>query len=348
MGALPPTAGSGTFAHLPNSGGPLTRIRPSSGSLQPNADLRSLLLRCFPRCRIEACCELTGGVSARAVVVDLAALDGTAQRVVVRRPTRDTLEEARRAATHEYQLLLCCAELEIPTPKAVALDSEAAAVLLEYIAGAPEFAPSDASAMLASMAAELARIHALGPLPQLSFLERCTDRAERNVSHAPQNLDLALDEPQLRSVLRRRWPWPQYNADTLLHGDYWPGNLLWRDRKLIAVLDWEEAAIGDPLADLAIARLDILWAFGAPAMHEFTRLYREQTELDWRSLALWDLWAALRPMSNLARWAPSYALPPIHRPDINELTMRDGHRYFVQQALTSLDTAATDLSSDPI
>jgi aminoglycoside phosphotransferase (APT) family kinase protein len=39
----------------------------------------------------------------------------------------------------------------------------------------------------------------------------------------------------------------------LLHGDFWPGNALWRDGALVAILDWEDAAIGDPLADVANA-----------------------------------------------------------------------------------------------
>jgi aminoglycoside phosphotransferase (APT) family kinase protein len=36
---------------------------------------------------------------------------------------------------------------------------------------------------------------------------------------------------------------------SLLHGDYWPDNTLWRDGRLVCVIDWEDAALGDPLAD---------------------------------------------------------------------------------------------------
>jgi aminoglycoside phosphotransferase (APT) family kinase protein len=39
------------------------------------------------------------------------------------------------------------------------------------------------------------------------------------------------------------------------------------------VIDWEDAAIGCPLADLANARLELLWAAGGEAMEEFTRRY---------------------------------------------------------------------------
>lgn len=304
--------------------------------VHPDAELEGILRRSFPGSRIEACTELNGGVSARAVAVTVEVDASEAKRVVVRRPRGETPAEGRDAARREYQLLQRCAELGVLAPKPYSFDAEAGAVLLEYVPGAPLFVASDLDRILSAMARELVRIHAVRRLDSLSFLERYAERAKRNVLQTPQALDLALGEATLRAVLRRIWPWPQHNADTLLHGDYWPGNLLWADQRLVAVLDWEEAAIGDPLADLSIARLDVLWAFGAAAMDRFTQHYREQTQLDWNDLPRWDLCAALRPMSNLARWAPSYALPPISRPDVTELSMQAGHRSFVTQAMAAL------------
>lgn len=308
--------------------------------VQPDAELHGILLRAFPDCRIDACGLLAGGVSARPVAVDLVLADSTRKRVVVRRPVHDTPREAQRAASHEYQLLLHCTALGMPVPKPCAFDAEAAALVVEYLPGAPEFAPSNASDMLVLMASQLARIHRVRACRDLAFLERCADRTSRNLLHAPPRLDHTLGEPRLRAALTRLWPWPQRHADTLLHGDYWPGNLLWKSDQLIAVLDWEEAALGDPLADLAVARLDIVWAFGEAAMHAFTQSYREQVDLDWRNLAQWDLCAALRPMSNLARWAASYSQAPICRPDVTERTMQEGHRRFVAQAFRSLGLEA--------
>ncbi len=45
---------------------------------------------------------------------------------------------------------------------------------------------------------------------------------------------------------------PPDNVATVVHGDYKPDNVIFsaEDPKLIAVLDWEMATIGDPLADL--------------------------------------------------------------------------------------------------
>ena len=305
-----------------------------------DAELDQLLLRAFPGCRIEKCRELKGGVSAQAVVVDLALAGATTKRVVVRRPRYPTGEEALRVVEREHALLSQCAALGIPAPKPCFLDVAARALVLEYVEGAPEFAPADATDMLRQMAAQLARIHGVPASRELEFLPCRDETAARDVLQMPERLDASLEEAGLRAALAELWPWPRHNTDVLLHGDYWPGNLLWNDGRLVAVLDWEEAEVGDPLADVAVARLDILWAFGEEAMHAFTEYYREQTELDWRNLPQWDLCIALRPMSNLARWAKAYAEPPISRPDITELRMREGHRRFVEQAL-----GATNLSS---
>jgi aminoglycoside phosphotransferase (APT) family kinase protein len=269
-------------------------------------------------------------------VADLVFQDATPKRVVVRRPSWPTPEETLRVVRCEHELLSRCTALGIPAPTPCFLDVEAGALVLEHVEGAPEFAPVHLSGMLGWMATQLARIHRAPIDGDFGFLQRRNDSAGRHVVQPPDRLDITLDEPRLRSVLSELWPWPQHNADALLHGDYWPGNLLWRDGALVAVLDWEEAEVGDPLADVAVARLDILWAFGEEAMHGFTQRYREETRIDWRNLARWDLFVALRPMSHLEHWARGYAEPPISRPDVTEASMREGHRRFVEQALRSL------------
>ena len=43
---------------------------------------------------------------------------------------------------------------------------------------------------------------------------------------------------------------PVERRPTLVHGDYHPGNMLFADGKVVALLDWEIAEIGQPLLDL--------------------------------------------------------------------------------------------------
>ena len=49
---------------------------------------------------------------------------------------------------------------------------------------------------------------------------------------------------------------------------------MWRDGHLVAVIDWEDACVGDPLADLATARVELLCQYGTDAMDRFTERYR--------------------------------------------------------------------------
>jgi len=317
--------------HLPILGGALW----APGPMDTNTDeLRQILLRAFPGCRVDTLSELGGGISARPTRADLVLADGTTRRVVLRRPRLSWPDEASKAAECEYRLLTRCAALGIPAPRPLFHDVAASALVLEYLEGAPELAPTDTANVLRQMAATLALIHGASDGAGLEFLDRRADSAARTVSRRPAELDATLEEPRLRAALDDLWPWEQKNPDALLHGDYWPGNLLFENGTLAAVLDWEEPEVGDPLADVALARLDVLWVFGEEGMHAFTRFYRELTQLDWDNLARWDLLIALRPMSNLHRWAQSYA--PIGRPDVTELSMREGHRRFVRQALESL------------
>jgi hypothetical protein len=109
----------------------------------------------------------------------------------------------------------------------------------------------------------------------------------------------------------------------LLHGDFWPGNTLWRDGRLVAVIDWEDAAVGDPLADVANARVELLWALGLEAMDDFTRRY-EAAAADLADLFQLGPWAGRRLGGHMAGWS------------IDEATadaMRAGHEMFVAQAL---------------
>ena len=123
------------------------------------------------------------------------------------------------------------------------------------------------------------------------------------------------------------WPWTQRNESALLHGDFWPGNILWKDGQLAAVIDWEDARTGDPVAELADSRLEILWAFGIDAMNDFTDHYKTIMPLDFTDLPYWDLYAALRPAFRISDWAKG---------DVEQETMRQGHRLFVGQAFENL------------
>lgn len=167
----------------------------------------------------------------------------------------------------------------------------------------------------------------------LSFLPQ-TNLCIASLAQRLPVLDASLAEDRIRRALETIWPMDPRNEPTMLHGDYWPGNTLWRDGQLAAVIDWEDACLGDPLADLAISRLDIAWIFGLVAMKAFTLRYSAMRTIDLVQLPIWDLSAALRFIrmagSNLAEWAAFYV--SYDRYDITEQTFRSAFEEFVARA----------------
>ena len=161
----------------------------------------------------------------------------------------------------------------------------------------------------------------------VSFLPLHAEKVAEKIGERPEKVDEAFEEGRIRDVLEEVWPLSEQNRSVLLHGDFWPGNILWRDGQIVGVIDWEDAALGDPLADIANTRLELLWAFGVEAMQRFTHHYQSLTDIDFTNLAYWELYAALRRISQIAGWGLD---------EITEKTMRERLRWFVAQAFMNL------------
>ena len=287
-------------------------------------DHQSKLLRAWP---------LKGGVSAQVTALETLQPDGQTKKMIVRKPGDIDLKHNPHVAANEFKLLQLLQSIGLSTPKPYYLDQSGEIfstpyLVIEYIEGNPEFDPVDVPNLIFQLAIHLVRIHQVD-VSQLdvSFLPKPEKIYAEKLRERPTNVDESLDEGHIRDALEALWPFPQRNTSVLLHGDFWPGNILWKDGQLVAVLDWEDAMVGDPLADVANSRLEILWAFGVDAMQRFTHQYQSMTTTDFTYLHYWDLCVALRPITQIALWGLDGA---------TERTMRERHRWFVTQAIEKL------------
>lgn len=277
--------------------------------------------------------ELKGGVSAQVTALAIEASDGTRRRVVVRRHGEVDLKQNPSIAADEFRLLEIAHAKGLAVPAPYYLDQTGTIfstpyLIVEYREGEPEFNPPNVADFVLQSVAHLHSIHMVdGTCSDLFFLPKKTDVYAEMLAKRPACVDESIGEGRIRERLEMVWPLPQRNKTVLLHGDFWPGNLLWKDGQLVAVIDWEDAGLGDPLADLANTRLEMLWAFGLEAMHQFTGQYTAMTSIDCSNLPYWDLCAALRPAFKIAEWAGSESA---------ERTMREGHTRFVTQAFDAL------------
>ena len=301
-----------------------------------------LVQKIAPRSELLQAWDLEGGSSAGMIAFEIELPDGQTRRMIVRRPSDEALKRNPHAAANEFKLLQITQSLGLATPTPYHLGESGKIfttpyLVMEYIEGKLEFAPSNLGDYLFQLAVQLAKIHSVGCADlDLSFLPQKSNRCPELCRSRPLSFDESLD--RIRDTLASVKSLPQRNPSALLHGDFWPGNVLWREGRLVAVIDWEDATLGSALTDFAISRLDIGLIFGIDAMECFTHHYTSMISLDYAHLPYWDLCAALRIArlvgSDLTKWAAFFR--PFGRHDIREQTIRENYRSFVTQAFGKL------------
>jgi aminoglycoside phosphotransferase (APT) family kinase protein len=313
-----------------------------------SATLRRLLRALDPDLTLTSAQSLAGGVSAQVTRIDAALPDGTTDRLVLRQYGAANLSADPLSAQHEYQLLALLHEAGIPVPRPRYVDESRTIIpvpclIIDFVDGAPVTGPGQVPGSRADftgqLAATLARIHQAGiAVTNVPHLADIGGIATARIGTWPPALDDALNERAVRAALARIWPPPQPNQPVLLHGDYWPGNTLWQGGTLRYVVDWEDAVLGDPAAEVANTRMELTMLFGAAAANDFTRQYRAlMPALDLAALPHWDLYAALRLAGRMTDWGLAPA---------DLARMRAGHREFTGAALAQLPSHAASIQND--
>ncbi|MFN3592798.1 MAG: phosphotransferase, partial [Thermaurantiacus sp.] len=104
---------------------------------------------------------------------------------------------------------------------------------------------------------------------------------------------------------------PPSGPPALIHGDFRSGNfLVGPDNRLLAILDWEMAHIGDPMEDLAWSA-DPLWSHGDGGRVAATVPLRQAIDLWERASGRhfahehWGWWRLFAGLQGLAIWISS-------------------------------------------
>jgi aminoglycoside phosphotransferase (APT) family kinase protein len=196
-------------------------------------------------------------------------LERATGRYVLRRPPRPPLPPSAHDMVREARLQLALAKQRIRVPPIVAVceDEDVLGVpfyVMEYLDGdvidrdlPPSLAadPEQRRRVGLDLVDTLAEIHAADvSKPDLAAFARPGNYAERQVRRFmqlwPLNATRALPVPEVGERLGASIPEPQPPA--VVHGDYRIGNVMVGGEpvRIVAVLDWEMGAIGDPRADL--------------------------------------------------------------------------------------------------
>jgi aminoglycoside phosphotransferase (APT) family kinase protein len=269
---------------------------------------------------VENLARISGGASRETYRYDTVA-NGERQGFILRRDPPGSLIDTDRRL--EFLAIRSFAGKDVAAPEALALEVDGAELGRPFFimrrvdggAASSPFSPDPFGEHASAIGEQFFSIlgHIAGePLTGLPILEATSapdpaDCWREQLDYWAQVIETDEQHPQpiVRAAIRRlrRSPPPPASRISVVHGDYRAGNFLHDGAgRIIAVLDWEMAHLGDPLEDLGWA-MDPLWSNGADGRisgmttrDEALTLWRKASglEVDSKALAWWSLFASVK------------------------------------------------------
>lgn len=274
--------------------------------------------------------------------------DGSGREWILRRPPLGKRLPTAHSMPREYTVMRALAASDVPVPRAIALCEDEALIgapfyLMDRAPGRVirevadvDLTPEQARACSLTLVRTLARLH-LAPYAELGLdgFGRPDGYLERQVArwHDQLQRSRVRELPVLDELGRRLTADVPASAHaSILHGDYRIDNVLLDPAdpgRITAVLDWEMATLGDPLADLGM----LLMYWGQPGetfasgVHAITAepgfLRRDEVVDAYREQTGWDL-DALDFHTAFAHFKLAVIVEGIHARHIAGQTLGEG------------------------
>ncbi|MEN8181769.1 MAG: aminoglycoside phosphotransferase family protein [Myxococcota bacterium] len=284
--------------------------------------------------------RIEGGLGCTTDVLGLRGADGGGRDVVLRRYGPWWQGVNREVGTQELAALRLARRAGLPVPEPLWEDRNGLfgepTIVIGFVPDArPVLEPRDPWDFARQLSAFLVRLHGLDVDPDTAALLPDLPAAFEKLA--------TLDEPSrsLAAHPRGRALWERacqelrvttFPERVFVHNDFWPGNVLWRDGQLVAVVDFEECGLGDPAQDVAYCSTDLRYLGHHTAADDLIRRYRKETGRTLATLFFWELVALARPLPDIARWLPGWQL--LGCPHVTADELRARHAALLERALT--------------
>jgi aminoglycoside phosphotransferase (APT) family kinase protein len=222
------------------------------------------------------------------------------EQMLVRLPSAQ--EYAPAVSKEQRWLPVLAAQLPLPVPKQLAVgvpgcDFPWPWSVCRWIDGAPitEQTVPDLPQFAADLAGFLAALYQVDPAggprpgPHNFFrggpLTVYDGETQQALDALEGHIDTGLAAEVWQAALRSTWP----GRPVWFHGDAQPGNLLAKDGRLCAVIDFGTCGVGDPACDTTIA-----WTF---LSGQSSRVFKERLPVDsatWARGRGWAIWKAMK------------------------------------------------------
>lgn len=208
--------------------------------------------------------RMPGGATREAWHVDVTARDGSVRALFVRYSAARLPE---RSAFHplavEAEMMSALRDAGMTVPNVLAAHPTREAILSDRVPGATWFYritdPEEQVRVARDFIASLARIHRLDPrslrLPSFGPVRTARQHALERIEGIRWRG--TAPDGSMEPLLRLSLDWlernvPDYDEPVVVvQGDTGPGNFMYADGKVTAVVDWELSHFGDPMDDIA-------------------------------------------------------------------------------------------------